>query len=171
MTYLGEGRGVESVLGGNLKTDSVAGLGVPGSLSTSLNLSVHAVVVAGSEEGEVVGGGDGGSVLRERVRDSGRVLGDGSLLDIVATLSTNEETLVAEDSVEVGRWALEKVEESTGVQVRLLEVQVQLRTLGLGGREVLGENLSLEALGNVVVKLKLGVESVGGVPDLGEGKA
>jgi hypothetical protein len=54
--------------------------------------------------------------------------------------------------------------------VGLLEVQVELGALGLLGGLVLGEDLSLEALGDVVVQLELGVEGVGGGPSLGQGK-
>lgn len=170
-THLGEGRGVQAVLAGDLKANSVAGVGVPGSLSTGLDLSVDAVVVRGGEEGQVVAGSDGSGVLGNAVTDGSGVLGDGGLVDVVATLSTDEEALVAEDSVEVGGRAVQQVEESTGVQVGLLEVQVELSTLGLLSGLVLGQDLSLEALGDVVVKLKLGVESVGGGPSLGQGKA
>lgn len=167
-TYLCEGRRVKSVLAGNLEADGVSGLGVPSCLGASLDLIVHAVVVAGGEEGKVVGGGDCRGVLRQRVRDGSRVLGDGGLLHIVATLSTNQETFVAKNGIEVGRWALQQVEEGARVHVGLLEMQVQLGTLGLRGREVLRQNLSLEALGDVVVKLKLGVQGIGGVPRLGQ---
>ena len=169
-TYLGERRGVESVLAGDLKANGVAGLGVPGSLGTSLNLSVDAVVVASGEDAQVVASGDGSGVLGNAVANGSGVLGDGSLLDVVATLSTDKEALVTEDGVEVGGRAVEEVEESTSVQVGLLEVEVESSTLGLLVGLVLGENLSLEALGNVVVKLKLGVEGVSGGPSLGEGK-
>lgn len=129
------------------------------------------MVVAGGEERQVVAGGDGGGVLGNAVADGGGVLGDGGLVDVVATLSTNEEALVAEDSVEVGGRAVQEVEEGTGVQVGLLEVEVELGALGLLSGLVLGENLSLEALGDVVVELELGVEGVGGGPCLGEGEA
>jgi hypothetical protein len=128
------------------------------------------VVVAGREDGEVVAGSDGSRVLRKAVTNGSGVLGDGSLLDIVSTLSTDEETLVAKDDVKVGGRALQEVEESTGVEVGLLEVEVELGTLGLRGGQVLGEDLSLKALGDVVVELKLGVESVGSGPGLGEGE-
>jgi hypothetical protein len=128
------------------------------------------VVVAGGEDREVVGGSDGSRLLGKAVADSSGVLGDGSLLHIVATLSTDEEALVAENDVQVGSGALEEVEEGTGVQVGLLEVKVELGTLGLGGGQVLGEDLSLEALGDVVVQFELGVEGVGSGPGLGKGK-
>ena len=128
------------------------------------------MVVRGGEEGQVVAGSDGSRVLGNGVTDGSRVLGDGSLVDVVATLSTDEEALVAEDSVEVGGGAVQQVEEGTGVQVGLLEVQVELGTLGLLSGLVLSEDLSLEALGDVVVELELGVEGVGGGPSLGQGK-
>lgn len=129
------------------------------------------MVVASGEQAQVVGCGDSGRVGGEAVANSSGVLGDGSLLDIVATLSTDEETLVAENSVEVGGWALEQVEESTGVEVRLLEEEVDLGTLGLRAGQILGQNLSLETLGDVVIKLKLGVEGVAGGPGLSESEA
>lgn len=170
-THLGEGRGVKAVLASNLEADGVAGLGVPGGLSTSLNLSVDAVVVAGGEDGQVVGSGDGSRVLGNAVADGSGVLGDGGLLDVIATLSTDKEALVAENSVEVGGGAVEEIEESTSVHVGLLEVEVELSTLGLLSREVLGDDLSLETLGDVVVELELSVEGVGGSPGLCEGEA
>lgn len=171
MANLSERRRVQPVLAGNLETDVVAGLGVPGCLGASLNLGVDTVVVAGREQGEVVASGDGSRVLGKAVTNGSRVLSDSSLLHIVATLSTNQEALVTKDDVQVGSRSLEKVEEGTSVQVRLLEVQVQLSTLGLGAWQVLREDLGLETLGNVVVQLKLGVESISGGPSLGESKA
>jgi len=170
-THLSERRGVQLVLAGNLQADSVASLGVPGGLGTSLNLGVDTVVVASREEAQVVGSGDGSGVLGKAVANSSRVLGDGGLLDIVASLSTDEEALVAENGIEVGSGSLEEVEESTGVQVGLLEVEVQLGTLGLGAWQVLGDDFGLQTLGDVVVQLKLGLKGVGGGPCLGEGEA
>lgn len=167
-TYLSKGRGVKSVLAGNLKTDGVSSLGVPCGLGTSLDLGVHTVVVASSEEGEVVGGSDGSGVLRERVGNGGRVLGDSGLLDVITALGTDQETLMPENGIEVGSWALEEVEESTGVQVGLFEVEVQLGAFGVGVWEVLCEDLGFETLSNVVVQLELGVEGVVGGPCLGE---
>ena len=170
-TYLGEGRGVQAVLAGDLEADGVTGLGVPGGLGTGLNLGVDTVVVRGGEDAQVAAGGDGSGVLGNAVADGSGVLGDGGLLDVITTLGTDEEALVAQDGVEVGRGAVEEVEEGTGVQVGLLEVEVQLSTLGLLGGLVLGQDLSLEALGDVVVELELGVEGVGGGPSLGQSEA
>ena len=129
------------------------------------------MVVAGGEKGQVVAGSDGSGVLGNAVADGSGVLGDGGLVDVVTTLSTDEEALVAENGVEVGGGAVQEIEEGTGVQVGLLEVKVELSTLGLLSGLVLGQDLSLEALGDVVVELELGVESVGGGPSLGEGEA
>jgi len=129
------------------------------------------VVVASGEQRQVVAGGDGSGVLGNAVANGSGVLGDGGLGDIVATLSTNQEALVAQDGIEVGGGAVQEVEEGAGVQVGLLEVEVELGTLGLLGGLVLSQDLSLEALGDVVVQLKLGVQSVGGGPSLGQGKA
>lgn len=168
---LGEGDGVDAVLGGNLKADVVAGLGVPGGLGTGLDLAVNLVVVRGSEDAEVVGGGDGSGVGGGGEADGGGVAGDGGLVDVVTGRSTGEETLVADDGVNVGGGALQEVEEGTAVDVGLLEVQVELGALGLGGGEEGEDTLGLEALGKGVGELDLGVKGVGGVPGLGKGEA
>lgn len=170
-TNLGEGDGVNAVLAGDLKTDSVAGVRVPGSLGTGLNLAVDLVVVRGSEDGEVVGGGDGSAVLRSSVADGGAVGSDGSLVHVVTSAGTGEETLVADNGIDVGGGALEEVEEGTAMEVGLLEVEVELGATGSGSGEEAEETLELEAAGKVVGELELGVESVGGVPSLGEGEA
>lgn len=169
-SHLSERRGVEAVLAGNLKANRVAGLGVPRSLSTSLNLGVDTVVVASRENAQVVASGDGSSVLGNAVANGSGVLGDSGLLDVVATLSTDKEALMAEDSVKVGGRAVKEVKEGTSVHVGLLELEVEFGTLGLLSGEVLGEDLGLKALGDVVVELELGVEGVRGGPSLGEGK-
>lgn len=170
-TYLGKRDGVDAVLGGNLEADSVASLGVPGGLGTGLDLAVDLVVVRGSKDAQVVRGGDGGAVLGHGVADGGAVAGQGSLVDIVAGRGTGEEALVADDGVDVGGGALEEVEEGAAGEAGLLEVQVELGTLGGGGGEEVEETLELEALGEGVVDLELGVEGVGRVPRLGEGQA
>lgn len=168
---LGEGDGVDAVLAGNLEADSVAGLGVPGGLGTGLDLAVDLVVVRGGKDAQVVGGGDGSAVKRGSIANGGAVGGDGGLVDVVAGAGTGEEALVADDGINVGGRALEEVEESTAVEAGLLEEQVELGTLGSGGGEEVEETLELEALGEGVVNLELGVEGVGGVPGLGEGQA
>lgn len=170
-TNLGEGDGVNAVLAGNLKANGVAGLGVPGGLGTSLDLAVDLVVVRSGKGAQVVSGGDGSAVLRSDVADSGAVAGQGSPVDIIASAGTGEETLVADDGIDVGGGAPEEVEEGTAVEAGLLEEQVELGTLGGGGGEEVEETLELEALGEGVVDLNLGVEGVGGVPGLGQSQA
>lgn len=163
-SYLGEGNGVKSVLAGNLKTDLVSGLGIPGSLSTGLNLLVDLVVIRSSEDAQVAGRGDGSGVIRTGISNGSSVAGDGSLLNIITGGSTNQETILSDDSVNVGSWALEEIEESAAVEVGLLEVEVELCALGGGGREEVTQDLGLESLCNSVVELNLGIKSVDGVP-------
>lgn len=126
------------------------------------------MVVGSSEDAQVVAGSDSSRVLRSSVSDSGAVAGDSSLLDIVASSGTSEETILTNDCVDAGSWALEEIEEGTTVEVGLHEVDVEFGALGLGSWEEGAENLSLEALGNHVLDLNLGVECVDGVPGLSE---
>ena len=170
-TYLDERDGVKAVLGGDLEADGVTALGVPGGLGAGLNLGVDLVVVRSGEDAQVVSSGDGSAVGRGVVANGGGVAGDGSLLDIVAGGGTSEETLVADNGVNVGGRALEEVEESTAVEVALLEVEVELGAAGVGGGEEREDTLGLETLGEVVGHLDLGLKGVGSVPGLGEGQA
>lgn len=170
-TNLGERDGVEAVLGSDLEADSVSGLGVPGSLGTGLGLAVDLVVVGGSEGAQVVGGSDGGGVAETGVAESGAVAGEGTLLDVKAGRGTSEETLMADNGIDVGNGALEQVEEGAAVEDVLLEVQVELGALGLVARQEAEDTLSLEALGDAVSQLNLGLQGVGSVPGLGDGKA
>ena len=171
LSYLCERAWVELVLGSDLKADVAAGVRVPGSLGTGLNLSVDLVVVACGEDAQVVCGLDSGGVGTLAVTGGERVLGDGGLTNIVSTFCTDQETLMAECDVEVCGGALEEVGEKTSVDVWLLVVEVELAAVGLLCREVVGEDFGLEAFGEVVLKLELGVEGVGGGPCLGQGKA
>ena len=50
------------------------------------------------------------------------------------------------------------------MEVGLLEVQVDLGTFCGGGWEEVAQDLGLEALGDAIVELELGVEGVDGVP-------
>lgn len=167
---LGKGDGVDAVLRRDLEADGVARLGVPGGLGTGLDLGVDLVVVRGGKDAEVVGGSDGGAVLGGGVANGGRVGGDGGLVDVVTSRGTGEEALVADDGVNVGGGALEEVEKGAAVEAGLLEEQVELGALGGGGGEEVEETLKLQALGEGVVDLELGVENVGSVPGLGEGE-
>jgi len=169
--YLDEGDGVKTVLGSDLKADGVAGLGVPGGLGAGLDLAVDLVVVAGGENAQVVSGGDGSTVGRGVVSDGGAVAGDGSLLDVITSGGTGEEAIVANNGIDIGGGALEEIEEGTAVEVGLLEVEVELGATGVGGGEEAEDGLSLEALGEVVGHLDLGLESIGRVPALGDSQA
>lgn len=170
-SYLGEGERVQAVLACNLEADLVAGLGVPGGLGAGLNLRVDLVVVRSGEDAQVAGSGDGSSVFRGSVSNGSGVVGDGGLLDVISSRGTSQEAVLSNDSINTGSWALQQVEEDAAVEVGLLEVQVELCALGLGGGQEGAEELSLEALGDGVVDLDLGVKSVDGVPGLGNSHA
>lgn len=129
------------------------------------------MVVASSEDAQIVGSGDGGTVLGGDVTDSGAVASDGGLLDVVTGRGTGEESLVSDDSVDVGSRTLEQVEEGAAVEGGLLEGEVELGAGVVAGGEELEDGLRLETLGQGVGELKLGVEGVGRVPCLGQGKA
>ena len=147
----------------------LAGLGVPGSLGTSLDLAVDLMVVRSSEDAQVVRSSDGSAVLGGNETDSGGVGSQSTLVDIVTGRGTSEETLVANNGIDVSGGTLEEVEEGAAVETGVLEVGVELGTLGSGGGEEVEETLELEALGDGVGGFDLGVESVGGVPSLGHG--
>lgn len=122
------------------------------------------MVVCGREDAQVVGTSDGSSVERSGVSNGGRVVGDGSLLDIIASGSTSQETILSDDSVDVGGGTLEKIEEGTAVEVGLLEEEVELCALGLGSRKEGPQDLRLQTLSNGVIELDLGVQRVDCVP-------
>lgn len=171
-THLGEGRSIKTVLGGDLKTDGAArSLGVPRRLGASLNQRVDLVVVRGGEDAALVGRSDGGSP-RGRLKTKGSgVGGDAALLDVVAGRATSDVALVPNDGIDVGSGALEQVAEGAEVEVGLLIVRIELGALLLAlGQEGEGA-LDLEALGDVVGGLDLGLERVQRVPRLGDGEA
>ncbi|KAB8606207.1 hypothetical protein FH972_025838 [Carpinus fangiana] len=164
--HLVEGGGVQLVPGSQLEADGAGALAVPGGLGAGLDLAVDLVEVAGGEDAQVVGGVDGDAVLRGEVAEGRRVLGDGGLVDVVARLAADDEAVVAEDDVNVGGGALEQVDKGAQVVLGLLEVQVELGGL-CGGVGLEGaQHLGLEALGDVVVKLELGVDGVDRGPAL-----
>lgn len=130
------------------------------------------MVVGRSENAQVVSGGDGAGELNGRVSEGGRVAGQSSLLDIVSSLTTDDESLMCDNTVNScvhisARWVV--VEEGTGVEGALLEIEGELLRLWslLGGESA--EELSLETSGDCVFKLKLGVDQVLGRPCLGDG--
>lgn len=129
------------------------------------------MVVRGGEDAALVGGSDGSSPGRLLVANSGGEGGDAGLLDIVASGGTSEEALVANDSVDVGGGALEQIGEGAEVELGLLEVDVDLGAVLLGLGQEGEDTLKLEALGEVVGGLNLGLKSVQSVPRLGNGEA
>ena len=172
-TYLGEGEGVKLVLGGKLEASGLAALDVVGSLGADLDGGVDLLVVRSGNDGEVLGADEGSGEGRGLVAETERVAGDGGLLDVVTSLTTNEEALVAgghiKDGVEV---AVGKavVDESARVDVGVLEGKVELLggAVGLAGvPEVL--EVDLDAGGGDVGELDLGVKERGGGPGLGDG--
>ena len=122
------------------------------------------MVISSREDAQVAGSSDRSSVLSGGVSNGGGVTSDGSLFNAVTGRCSNQETILADNSIDVGSWTLEEIEESTGVQVGLLEVQVELSTLSLGLWEEGTQNLGLQAFGDGVVKLDLGIESIDGIP-------
>ena len=172
-TYLGEGEGVKLVLGGKLEASGLAALDVVGGLGADLNGGVDLLVVRSGNDGEVLGADEGSGEGRGLVAETERVAGDGGLLDVVTSLTTNEEALVAGGHIKDGvKVAVGKavVDESTGVDVGVLEGKVELLggAVGLAGvPEVL--EVDLDAGGGDVGELDLGVKERGSGPGLGNG--
>lgn len=173
-SYLGKREGVNLVLGGELKTNGSLSVVVVDGLDASFGGSIDLLVVQGGEHGEVLRGGHGGAVFRSSIAGGSRVAGDGSLLDIVANLTADEETLVAEDGIGNGVDGTtgQEVAEDTEVCHRVLVCQVELLASEAGlSRVCESERLKLKAIGDVVVKLELGGQERACSPRLGEGDA
>jgi hypothetical protein len=159
-TYLGEGEGVKLVLGGELEAGGLAALDVVGGLGADLNGGVDLLVVRSGNDGEVLGADEGSGEGRGLVAETERVAGDGGLLNVVTSLTTNEEALVAGGHIKNGiEVAVGKavVDESAGVDVGVLEGKVELL------------EVDLDAGGGDVGELDLGVKERGGGPGLGNG--
>lgn len=113
---LDEGGRVEVGLGSDLEVHASDGrLGVVDGLGTGLDLRGDAVVVRRREDGEVAEGVDGGSVLRSGVANGTSVAGDGTSLDVVGRLSSNEEAVTGGNSVSSERGSLEEVDGGASV--------------------------------------------------------
>jgi hypothetical protein len=78
---------------------------------------------------------------------------------------------MTQHGIDVRGRAFEEIEEGTGMEVGLLEVEVQFSALGLGVREVVCQDFGFESLSDGVIELDFSVEGVGGRPSLGEGQA
>ena len=138
------------------------------SLCANLDSWVDLLVVAGSDDGEVLGADDAGGVGWALVADSQAVPGDGSLLDVVTGLTTNEEAVRAsghvDNSIDV---ALSGgvVEECARVDIWVLEGEVDL----LGGGALLGWvpqvlEVDLDAWCDNIGELNLAIEERASVP-------
>jgi hypothetical protein len=173
LTYLGESEGVKLVLGSKLEASGLAALDVVGGLGADLNGGVDLLVVRSGNNGEVLGSDKGSSESGGLVAETERVAGDGGLLDVVTSLTTNEEALVAGGHIKDGvKVAVGKavVDECARVNVGVLESKVELLggAVGLAGvPEVL--EVDLDAGGGDIGELDLGVEERGGGPSLGDG--
>lgn len=162
---------VELVLGGNLQTNtaSVSALGIPCGFRASLHLWVDFVVVARREDIQVVGRGNGCSVLGDGVPNCRRVAGDTTINNIVAYFGTSEKPVVTKYKITAEGWTLEEVDKSAGVEKRLAVMEIEFGTLGLGGGEEVGNDFSFQPFGKSVIKFDFRVEGVKGGPGLGQG--
>lgn len=128
-TYLSERERVKLVLAGQLKTSGLGARDVVASLGADLDGAVDLLVVRGHDDVQVLHSVDGGVVGRGLVSETETVAGDSALADVVGSLTTDEEALVAGDGVNggvdvAGSGAV--VDESAGVHVRVLPGEVQL---------------------------------------------
>ena len=125
------------------------------------------MVIARGEDAQVVRRRNSCSIASLAVAGREAVFRHGCFLDIIPTFRADQESFVAEGQVNGRDRALEEVDEGADVDVGLLVVEVELSTVGALCWQVVGEDLSFEAFGQVVFELELGVEAVGGGPCLG----
>lgn len=152
--------GIELELARDFQSDIVTCFRVPRGLGTSFYIAVDFVVIACGEDAQVVGGMDCGRILCQAISDSGRVFRHRGLLNIVACLSSDEESFMSEHSIEIRGRTFEKIEEGAEVEVWLLVVEVQFTTVRLLGGEVVGEHFGFEASGELVFKFDLGIQRI-----------
>jgi len=167
---LDESSRIQLKLGTDFKSNRVSALGVPGSLTGSLDVSVDTVVVRSSKVRKVVGGMDSNGVDGSGISEGGIVAGDLAIENVIGDLTTGDETLVANNGVD-GEVGLENVQRSNSVDVRLLVGSIDLGGLLVDGRKKRSQDFQLQALGKVVLELNLSVQVVGGSPSLSEGDA
>ncbi|EEQ38357.1 conserved hypothetical protein [Clavispora lusitaniae ATCC 42720] len=164
---LDEGGSIQLVLGGKLDVDSRGLNRIPSGLSTSLNQWGNLVVVSGSEDRQVGGGSNTNSVQWVSVTNTNRVLVELGGSNVVAQFSTCSEAIVSHSQVSCGDWALEQVEEQSGVDSRLLVEEVQLGVLGTVWNHR-GVQFTLQAWGQQLRQFNLGVQDIGVVPASGQ---
>lgn len=130
------------------------------------------MVVAGSQHAQVVACSDGTRVQWCRVAERSRISCYRCLLQVITSLTTNDETLVRErnisDRVDVtAAWVVG--EETAHVCWALLEVEGELVGLCAVLCRESRQELGFQAIGEGVVELDLGVDDVGGGEGLGDG--
>lgn len=108
---------------------------------------------------------------RVLVANGSSVAGDGSFLDIVASFTADNKAVVANHSIDGRGRALEQIGEGANVERGLLEVEVELRSGGVGIGLEAGKTFSLETFGDVTIELDLGIKDVCGGPSQGAGRS
>jgi hypothetical protein len=171
---LDKGIAIEVKLGTDLESDGGLGallsLGIPDGLSTSLEIRVDAVVVRGREDLERVLSVEGNRVLGSSVTGGGGEAGDLGGTDIVSDISSDQETIAANNDITGEGGALEEINVGARVEAELLVLDTDLGVLlALGGKEASG-NIELQALSELVLELDLGGKDVAGGPGLGDGQ-
>jgi len=167
---LDKGSTVELVLGTDFQGNSVGALGIPNSLTTSLDVRADTVVVRGGEHGQGVSGVNSNSILGSRVAESSVVTGNLAVQNIISNFTTSKETFVANYSVDI-EVGLENIKRSNSVDIRLLVNGIDLGSLLANRRKEGSQNLQLETLSKVIFELDLSVEVVGGSPSFSEANA
>lgn len=115
ISYLDERARIKLVLRSNLKTNIASSVRIPGRLGTSLNLCIDLVVVGSREDAQIIGGRKSSGICSVRVPSGQSISCDGGLANIVATLGTDNPSLVADCGIEGRDGALEEVGEESSV--------------------------------------------------------
>ena len=112
---------------------------------------------------------DRSRVFRLRISNSSSILCQSSLHNIISNISTEEESLICEDSISRESGSLEQIKESTGVEGLLSIMQSDLCIFrGDGGKESCSE-FEFNASSNLIVEFDFSVEGVRGCPTLSQG--
>ena len=169
-TNLGKGSWVDSVLGSDFDTSRLVALSIISSLDTSFNEWIDTLVQAGVINTQVVGGSNSHAVDWSSIGEGSSVAGQSSLLDIEASLTTDKETLVGDntvnDSIDVAS-SRSEFGKSASMECALLEEQSSL--LGLEARLGVERTgiFSLDTSSEDILELNLGVEGAGRGPGSG----
>ena len=124
------------------------------------------MIIWGRENIQIICGCDGGAILRRCVTDGGRIFRDWSFLDIITSLSANQETLMTKHSIDVGGRAFQDVEKGSGMKTWLLEMKIKLSTKFLCTWHKIRKHLGSQPFRDLVIQLKFCVENIGSRPGL-----